>query len=129
MTTPLSDERIAEMRTREQAATPGPWYPRHRATDCTPDDDERSGLGLEVDGPPEAMLRGQFARAADAAFIAAARADVPDLLAEVERLRAALEAAKPKRPDYGPGTIWTHEGPPPEVWWAEKEATNDNATE
>ena len=75
---------------RANAATAGPWTARHRHVDCTPNDDESCGLGLEIDGPPEAMLRGQFERGADAVFIAHARHDVPALVAEVRRLRTAL---------------------------------------
>lgn len=96
MTTPLSDERLREIRARCE------WeYALHAGQ---PRNEERRTI----------------------LFLVGASID---LLAEVERLRMALEAAKPKRPNYGPGTIWTHEGPPPEVWWAEKEATNDDATE
>ena len=61
--------------------TPGPWTaePRHVHNDGT--QDESAGLGWDVEGPPEPMLRGQFARAADAKLVAAA----PDLL-EASRL-------------------------------------------
>jgi hypothetical protein len=57
-------------------------------------DDESAGLGLRIIGPPEAMNRGQFEKGADARFIAAAREDVPALLAEVRYLRRRLEAAE-----------------------------------
>ena len=74
------------------AATKGPWTSRHRHCDGDPrHDDEMSGLGLEVDGPPEPMLRGQFERAADAAFIAASRTLLPAALDEIERLRKELD--------------------------------------
>ena len=62
------------------AHTPGPWTVRHRCVDTSPYDDERCGLGLEVDGPPEPHLRGRFARAAAAHLVAAA----PELLAALE---------------------------------------------
>ena len=60
--------------------TPGPWTAsaRHSSNDGT--QDEMSGLGWEIEGPPEPMLRGQFAKAADAYLIAAA----PDLLEALE---------------------------------------------
>ena len=64
------------------AHTPGPWTVRHRCVDTSPYDDERCGLGLEVDGPPEPHLRGRFARAAAAHLVAAA----PELLAALEGL-------------------------------------------
>ena len=52
--------------------------------------DEMSGLGWEIDGPPEPMLRGQFAKAADAHLIAAS----PEMLAALERVKANAIATK-----------------------------------
>jgi hypothetical protein len=68
--------------------TAGPWTARHRHVKATATDDEMAGLGWEIDGPPEASLRGQFARAADAHLIAAA----PCLLKVIDHplLREAL---------------------------------------
>ena len=88
MSEPLIAAELAAMRARADAATPGPWRASHRNVGCTPDMDEVAGLGLEIEGPPEAWNRGQFARGADAVFIAAAREDVPRLLDEVARLQA-----------------------------------------
>ena len=91
----MSDERLAEMRERRNKATAGPWVAEHRAVDRTADDDECSGgLGLEVVGPPRPMLRGTYARAADAAFITSAREDVPYLLDEVERLQKDIDSGE-----------------------------------
>lgn len=56
----------------EPKFTPGPWKVKHRHCYCTAHDNEYDGLGLEVEGPPEATNRGQFARSADALLIAAA---------------------------------------------------------
>lgn len=67
-------------------ATPGPWRAAHRHTQCSESDDEQSGLGLELVGPPEPCLRGRFARSADARLAAAAW----ELAQEVLRLRAAV---------------------------------------
>ena len=75
----VTPERLAEIRKRCDAATEGPWEASHRAIDRTAHDDESSGLGLEVHGPPPAWSRGQFARGADATFIAESRTDTPDL--------------------------------------------------
>lgn len=61
----------------EFKGTPGPWQACHRHCDATGSEDEMSGLGWDVDGPPAPMLRGMFSLAADAKLIAAA----PDLLA------------------------------------------------
>lgn len=84
MVTPLSDERIAEMRERCDKATPGPWSVDEESGDVWVPSIWRSvaiieDLDLPLVNP-----------AADRAFIAAARQDVPDLLAEVERLRARV---------------------------------------
>ena len=68
--------------------TPGPWTAsaRHYSNDGT--QDEMSGLGWEIEGPPEPSLRGQFAKAADAYLIAAA----PDLLEALEHLLLDYES-------------------------------------
>ena len=64
----------------EHNHTPVPWAarPRHGY----PDRDEYCGLGWEIDGPPEAQLRGQFAKAADA-YKAAAAPEMLDALESV----------------------------------------------
>lgn len=85
MNTPMSPERLAGIAARTEAATPGPWDAYE--SDCD------MHVGRSPDGPHVAL----FGRAswhdvpADATFVAHARQDVPDLLAEVERLRVALE--------------------------------------
>jgi hypothetical protein len=93
----LTPEQRAEIRARAEAATPGPWLASHRCVDRTPDDDESCGLGLEIDGPPEAYLRGQFARSADAQFIAAARTDIPALLDTIEALEQRVAELEGRR--------------------------------
>lgn len=60
------------IRARAEAATEGPWFAWDRAV----------GWNIVITRPE------------DAAFIAAARTDVPALLAEVERLREALAASE-----------------------------------
>ena len=89
---PMTEERFAEIRARAEAATPGPWVDRLR------DFEGVDGYGLESHPTVEANGKTVcifYEREiddenddADAAFIAAAREDVPALLAEVERLRA-----------------------------------------
>lgn len=86
----MTNERIAELRALEQAATPGPWerWAEHadffarvkkntrgvmigeRVGECTDDSDEGEALAF-----------------ANADFIVAARTAVPELLDENERLR------------------------------------------
>lgn len=86
MTSPLSPEREAEIRARAEAATPGPWAP-----------DDVYGLvrPTQIDGfaHPCERAAAQQQTATDAEFIAHSRADVPDLLAEVDRLREELALA------------------------------------
>lgn len=89
---PLTHEDLDEIEQRTAKATPGPWtvyeddWGHYR--DNTGQD---RGHGYHVfesqqlgDGECGAMLQ------PDAEFVAAARADVPRLVAEVRRLRAAL---------------------------------------
>jgi hypothetical protein len=78
----MRDEELAAIKTRADAATPGPWV-----TDLEGN--------VYADGPahPVTAVRGRFTEhlMQDARFIARAREDVPALLAEVERLRAELD--------------------------------------
>ena len=47
-----------------------------------------SGLGWDIDGPLEPMLRGQFSRAADARLVASA----PDMYQALRAIRDSLDA-------------------------------------
>ncbi len=90
--TPAS-QRIAQIRTREQAATPGPW--EH-------DTSGRGGYNLHGAwfggyiprnpplGTPELWMAEKLA---DAAFISAARSDIPWLVARLQKAEALLERA------------------------------------
>ena len=64
--------------------TPGPWNAVPRDVDADKpgnmDIGESSGLGWDIEGPPEPQLRGQFAKGSDAQLIEAA----PDMLAALE---------------------------------------------
>jgi hypothetical protein len=72
----MTAERLAEIAGRCSAATTGPW--------------SASPAGW-VDRPPYASInRMAFVEVADAEFVAHSRADVPDLVAEVKRLTAAV---------------------------------------
>lgn len=90
--------RLAEIRARAEAATPGPWEHEY---------DERDAW--RVFGNP-AMLTtvltpGIPPRYSDAAFIAHAREDIPFLLAEVERLREGLREIAKVTKDYDSHTV------------------------
>lgn len=88
----MTTEELAAIKARCEAATPGPWiakrfdpYRSRAAIYQTPAAQKVNPLRWQV----AAICR--EARAQDAEFIAHARADIPALLAEVERLRAALK--------------------------------------
>lgn len=92
---------LEAMQARADLASPGPWYPWHRCSGVeeTPNVNEVAGLGWEIvvnrdtgeRAWPQPQLRGTFERGHDAYFVAHARQDVPTLVAEVRRLRTALE--------------------------------------
>jgi hypothetical protein len=79
---PITAERLAEIEARANAATPGPWWPEHRGV---------MAEGVEI--VDDCAVAGWDVYPENQAFIAAARIDVPDLVAEVRRLTAALDAA------------------------------------
>jgi len=106
---PISDKDLAEIRERLAAASEGPWrthdtyleWGRHTATVLGPRRSEpssRPGWSKDTtegiawcptfEGTPMPPRQNAFA---NAAFIAAARQDIPALLDEVERLRAELQ--------------------------------------
>ena len=77
----MTAERLAEIEARANAATPGPWWPEHRGV---------MAEGVEI--VDDCAVAGWDAYPENQAFIAAARTDVPALVAEVRRLTAALAA-------------------------------------
>lgn len=81
----MTPERIAELRRLAEAATKGPWEAKEPAF--------MPGVKARVFGPGYAPKHDgkECLPLADAAFIAAARSAVPELLDEVERLRARCE--------------------------------------
>lgn len=87
----MTTKRLDEIEARANAATQGPWewhpYMGSGATLAKPNRPfhELNILKTTDDWPPVA---------ADAEFIAAARTDVPALLAEVRRLQAAVERVR-----------------------------------
>ena len=89
----LTEAKLAEIEERLGRATPGPWACRDRlgGGGCFVFSEETFHVvAMEDDEEPAVAVplgRG------DAAFIAAAREDVPLLLAEVRRLRALRAAA------------------------------------
>jgi hypothetical protein len=90
----MTDEQLREIEGRANAATPGPWFQRASIDkDMTIEGDiiyvaDSYGPNHERDTWDAAVA----AARADAAFIAAARDDVPALIAELRELRAWKKA-------------------------------------
>lgn len=82
MTSPITPARIAEMLARCEAATPGPWTAEKDRNDYP---FAMSGEGVVLEEPRNVPEAG-----ADVAFAAAARADLPDLLAWARELPGRL---------------------------------------
>jgi hypothetical protein len=76
---PLSDKDIMEIKRRCDQATPGPWRSYVEGRDMM------SGSTFIQTGGEDIYLTG--ATVADQDFIAHARQDILDLIAEIERLR------------------------------------------
>lgn len=89
MTTPMDEKRLAEIRARVEAATPGPWK---GDTGQHPPYPQVVRAPVPVNAMTDVVATVTRFQG-DQAFIAHARTDVPDLLAEVERLRRHLIGA------------------------------------
>lgn len=90
----IDDTRLAELRALADDATAGPWWGggNNRRRDAIGLVGRTSDRGT---GNAIAVLNGiGMDRVADAAFIAASRTAVPELLDEIERLRAELGAER-----------------------------------
>jgi hypothetical protein len=87
VTAPLSEEYLAEVQARCDAAPPAPWRVDNDSTDLNRWVTDATGL-MEIN----LGYRGNNNQA-EAAFTAHARTDVPALLAEVARLRQACAFA------------------------------------
>jgi len=124
-TEPMADERLSAIREREQAATEGPWGTNGSDSPAC-DVEHAAGFALAYmasgyyrkRGVMEAEQQGVVCQlgtlVADARFMAAARTDVPDLLAEVERLRKELAEKEAEVDDksevgHAVGEAWMEE--------------------
>lgn len=102
---PMTEQRLAEIEARTDAATPGPWEWRAGWKDEPVDYETFESPGYyenpELHGPGQdehILSCGEYdivsgekpKQIANSRFIANAREDVPALLAEVKRLRAKL---------------------------------------
>lgn len=99
MTEPMTPERLAEIEARANAATQGPWEAATGAL-VGDDYDEATHVWYRLHSPDRMwqtigkVLDNELDQTTieDAEFIAEARTDVPDLLAEVRRLQALAAA-------------------------------------
>jgi hypothetical protein len=95
----LGDEDLAEIARRADAATPAPWYSWVEGRDGVAGESFIQTGGSSDGDSPDIYVTHSFrkgsasmpANANDLDFIAAAREDVPRLVAEVQRLRRLLE--------------------------------------
>lgn len=83
----MTEEQLAELEALAASATPGPWEAEN--------DVGTGNLLAPLGGLPHMTAFAQVWTFGDAAFIAAARTSVPELIAEVRRLRALLEDCEP----------------------------------
>lgn len=86
MTAPLSEQQLAEIRARVDCVEPGPWAVEYDGCDCNEGCMDQLAVGF---GPFTSVENAHRDVTPEAEFAAAAREDVPALLAEVERLRTA----------------------------------------
>lgn len=91
---PLPESELSAIAARADAATPGPWEAEHESwLDC---DVNEMAYGCRINSPLGGVLNHDAywpVKAADRAFLAAARSDVLALVAEVRRLQALLAPA------------------------------------
>jgi hypothetical protein len=88
----LSEQRLQEIRERCEKATPAPWYSVRDDLDVHPNicaDDPR-GNPIMVAQIRIGLPKDMGSEEANESFILSARQDIPDLLAELTRSRAAL---------------------------------------
>lgn len=78
----MTEEDLRQIEARCNRSSEGPW--------------EYSSGPEAVDGPGGSQVAWEVPNVANGEFIAHARTDAPALIAEVRRLRAEIDAAKPE---------------------------------
>jgi hypothetical protein len=90
----ITEEELAAIKQRAERATPGPWFVAEELAGRADITTDPSGQWPGFRSPHVCVTDGpegdRACRVNDAEFIAAAREDVPALVAEIERLRALL---------------------------------------
>lgn len=84
----MTAERIAEIKAREGKATPGPWVDSCEIKKTSRGVNACCGVRADRGIGEICPLVAYGLKSEDAEFFAHARQDIPDLLAEVDRLRA-----------------------------------------
>ncbi len=92
----LSQERLDAIRARAETATPGPWQ-AWRLGETIAYQVEGPRRLCEYDSRSAVFFNGLTRN--DAMFIAHARQDISDLLAEIERLQSLLRSMKQRGED------------------------------
>lgn len=105
--------KLAEIKELLAAVTPEPWVAVARHGDNDGTQDEMSGLGWDIEGPPQPM-RGQFSRCADAKFAAHSPEYVALLVAVVEAVRKHWTPAS--MAEAARTTAWHMAGKEREEW-------------
>lgn len=110
----LTDERLAEIRGRAEAASPGKWEGKKGITTAWIVDSKGHAL---LESYADRLLDDHDQTVADVDFSAHSRTDVPLLLAEIDRLRVerdefkfaaeGMVAAFDRRPDDEPSNVTT----------------------
>lgn len=88
--------RLEEIKARVERATPGPWELSYSIILDKEDEDTADRIYSHV-GPVHSCDECPIASKADGKFIAAAREDIPYLIAEVERLRSSASGILARR--------------------------------
>lgn len=87
----MTPERLAEIKQRAEAATPGPWsYYKTISGDyliSLPADDDTPLAHI----PHIHLHQAKDEQGRNATFISHARTDIPDLIAEIERLQEKID--------------------------------------
>ena len=95
----MSTDRIAEIRARADAATPGPWEAKRNA--------RRGNTTVILD--PDGQFVAHYVNPTDAEFLAAARQDIPHLLDLIDRVRAAVAEHRTSQGPAATVPVWAIE--------------------
>jgi hypothetical protein len=92
-TAEMTDERIAEIEARANAATKGPWVTHSMNDACVYADFAEEGRIIDCRWQPVCGIDA-FAASRNGRFVAHARTDIPDLIAALRAARERIAAAQ-----------------------------------